>query len=637
MPKAGRRIEFADRGRISRFQFCEVMQKRSALEQSGDGDHPTIARQFRRAVAESTPAAVAILDRSGRIVMTNDRTSEIFAYSRRLIGEPYTRLLASDDRHLVRGLIASVLNKGRTMSRIEVAVTREGVGETPVSIEIQPIKSSRKIAGAIVIASDVTDVTGTGRSEQTSLHHPAHNFLAESVSDGVVVADDFGVILTVNPAMTRITGYRSSELVGRKFASLLPKKAPSNVSAPGSRILNFKKRLVPASSSLLLCRDGREIPVEISLRAFRVEGRSISLAVIRENTNAKELQEGISRREREFATLIENSPDIISRVDRDRRFTYVSPTVRSLFGLSPKHFIGKTTREVRVPKHDWHGFEKACQQAFTTGQPQYREFTYAGRNYRARVIPEFSDSGKIESLMCIDQDISQQKRTEMELRALSSRLLDTQDRERKRIARELHDGTAQNLFAMSMTLSRLLKETTEPQWTPLLKECLALCEQSRKEIRTLSYVLHPPMLDETGLVSALRWYVDGFSERSGIKVKMTVEVSANRFPVEIETALFRVVQECLANIHRHSGSTMASVKLRANADRIVLQVRDWGRGMAAGIRRSGIGIPGMRERISHLLGDLSIATGKRGTTVTATVPLKNAVLTQDGTKQQRES
>jgi signal transduction histidine kinase len=258
---------------------------------------------------------------------------------------------------------------------------------------------------------------------------------------------------------------------------------------------------------------------------------------------------------------------------------------------------------------------------FTSGKPEYREFFYGEKYYRNRIIPEFTETGAVVSVMCIDQDITEQRRIEVELRTLSTRLLDMQDRERRRIARELHDGTAQNLFAMAIGLSRLLQQTIPPDLKGTLEECLALCEQSRQEIRTLSYVLHPPMLDEAGLVSALKWYTGGFSERSGIRVDLALEPDPGRLPLEIETVLFRVVQECLANVHRHSGSALARVRLQRKPGSVILQVQDWGHGIPPEVGRAGVGIPGMRERLSQLLGHLEIESGGQGTTITATVPL----------------
>ncbi len=193
----------------------------------------------------------------------------------------------------------------------------------------------------------------------------------------------------------------------------------------------------------------------------------------------------------------------------------------------------------------------------------------------------------------------------------------------------MHDGTAQNLFAVNMALTRLLRQTTAPEFRATLEECMSLCEQSREEIRTLSYVLHPPMLDRAGLASALKWYFQGFSSRTGIDVDLFVSRKLRRLPAEIETDLFRVAQEALTNIHLHSGSRIATVKLVRGPGYVMLQISDWGCGIPPGIAQAGspgfigVGILGMRERLAQLNGTLDVDSSGEGTTITAIVPLIN--------------
>jgi len=226
-------------------------------------------------------------------------------------------------------------------------------------------------------------------------------------------------------------------------------------------------------------------------------------------------------------------------------------------------------------------------------------------------------------------DITERKQVEQELQLLTSRLLHLQDEERRRIARELHDITAQNMFAITINLARLQQSSLPPsEASTLLAECRALGEQSLQEIRTLSYLLHPPMLDQAGLVSALQWYIEGFIKRSGIYVDLVVRSEVGRLPTQVETALFRVVQESLTNIHRHSGSSEASIRLETQGAQVCLQIRDSGCGLpppewAATLESGkylGVGIAGMRQRLRQLGGDLEIKSNKQGTVVTAIVP-----------------
>lgn len=215
------------------------------------------------------------------------------------------------------------------------------------------------------------------------------------------------------------------------------------------------------------------------------------------------------------------------------------------------------------------------------------------------------------------------------LRDLTARLLQSQDEERRRIARELHDSIGQILAALSMNLTTVLGDIERFAATgKKLSDSMALVQEMNKEIRTVSYLLHPPLLDEAGLASALRWYVDGFSTRSGISVDLDVEDYFGRLPRELETAMFRMVQECLTNIHRHSGGSLAQVQLSRSNGEVRLRVDDNGVGMPVekltelkSQGSAGVGVRGMRERIRQLGGNLDIRSSENGTVVEARLPV----------------
>lgn len=353
----------------------------------------------------------------------------------------------------------------------------------------------------------------------------------------------------------------------------------------------------------------------------------LSLKAIEQSENHRRLSE------REFSTLVENSPDVICRLDRDLRYIYVSPMLERVAGIPKESFLGKTTRESAQAGFDWESFDAACRATMESRKLVQHSFTYNGRHYSTRMIPEFSPDGTVESIMTITEDATDRLRSERELVQLTVRLFDIQDQERRRIARELHDGTAQNLFAISINLQRLYQLNSENEETQrLITECLSLDEQSLKEIRTLSYLLHPPLLDQAGLVSALQWYVEGFTKRSGIFVEVFAE-PIGRLQSEIEMALFRVVQEALSNVRRHSTSETASIRLARRDGEVVLQINDQGKGLASGNGSPdtngtvslGVGIPGMKQRLRQLGGTLEITSNHGGTTVSAVVPIAKGV------------
>jgi signal transduction histidine kinase len=221
------------------------------------------------------------------------------------------------------------------------------------------------------------------------------------------------------------------------------------------------------------------------------------------------------------------------------------------------------------------------------------------------------------------------KRAEDSLRTLSTRLLQLQDEERRHIARELHDSTGQVLAALGMNLATIQTEASKlsPTAEGAVGESIDLVQTTLKELRTISYLLHPPLLDETGLESALRWFVQGFAERSKIAVDLHIAPDLGRVAREVETAIFRIVQESLTNIHRHSGSTSAVINLTRNSKSVKVEIRDEGKGFSTASQSDatrpstiGIGIQGMQERARQLGGQLEIHSGSSGTVITATLP-----------------
>ena len=217
------------------------------------------------------------------------------------------------------------------------------------------------------------------------------------------------------------------------------------------------------------------------------------------------------------------------------------------------------------------------------------------------------------------------------LQLLTTRLLQLQDEERRRIARNLHDVTAQNLGAIAVNLAHLRRVVTDltPEAQTLVTESVALAEDVLQHIRTLSYLLHPPLLDQLGLAAALQWYIEGFTKRSGIHVDLVIAPEIERLSPDIETALFRIVQESLTNIHRHSGSASARITLVKKRQSVGLHVKDQGAGMLDepsgetldSMQMLGLGILGMRQRVRQFGGTLDIQTGRHGTEIIATVPL----------------
>ena len=213
-------------------------------------------------------------------------------------------------------------------------------------------------------------------------------------------------------------------------------------------------------------------------------------------------------------------------------------------------------------------------------------------------------------------------------RQLSARLLKLQDEERRKFARELHDGAGQLVASLIMNTDQLGKvEALNSEQKQLIADNAAMLRSLSKELGTISHLLHPPLLDEVGLSSALQWYVDGFGKRSGIATTLELDSNLGRLDPDSEIAIFRIVQECLTNVHRHSGSRKAVVRLNRSAGQVRLEVQDKGKGIprekqitVLGFGRVGVGLSGMRERVRELGGKLEVRAAG-GTTVIALLPI----------------
>jgi len=217
--------------------------------------------------------------------------------------------------------------------------------------------------------------------------------------------------------------------------------------------------------------------------------------------------------------------------------------------------------------------------------------------------------------------------SEKSLRQLSKHLLRTQDEERRRIGRELHDSLGQSLAAMKINLDTLASIVgSDGAAGQKVAECVQLAETGIKEVRTISYLLYPPMLEEMGLKAAIPWYLDGFSARSGIVTTFEVGDDFDRLHPDSELALFRVLQESLTNIHRHSGSPSANIRLGTREKMVFLEIKDQGKGLPPGLlgqdgtSAPGVGLRGMNERLQQLGGRLELASTGEGTTLTAVIP-----------------
>lgn len=325
-------------------------------------------------------------------------------------------------------------------------------------------------------------------------------------------------------------------------------------------------------------------------------------------------------------TLFEEAPQAIALMNlASRRIVCVNREFTRVFGYTTQESVGRLLGDLIAPGEFRDQFES------------HVELVSQGRRMETEGVRQRKDGSRLDVFMvsvpvsmprgetavyAMYLDIIKRKEAEAALRKLSGRLLKLEDQERRRLARELHDTTAQMLAALSMNLSVVSEsaDVLSPRAQAAMAEAVTLADRSLRELRTVSYLLHPRELDDLGLEYAVSRYVNGFTQRSGIRVEVEVSPNLGRLPQDAETAVFRVVQECLTNIHRHSGSSTARLRLTRGPSDVVLEVEDAGHGIR-GEAPSGVGIASMRERVQQLNGRLEIASQPGRTTVKATIPL----------------
>lgn len=337
--------------------------------------------------------------------------------------------------------------------------------------------------------------------------------------------------------------------------------------------------------------------------------------------------------------LDRNSPLLFQHIER--RYTYfrpVTPPVEECL-LVPFYVDGNAVGTIWTVAHDQHRKFDAEDERVMKSLGKFASSAYqiltsldalehqiAERERAEAALLRLAESLE-QQLQIRTQEITKQNAEAIEqserFRAISCRLMQVQDHERRRIARELHDSAGQILVSLGLNLSQIQIQARQvlPQVVLAAEDGQRLVQQLSQEIRTMSYLLHPPLLNEMGLPETLRWYIQGLKDRSGLDISLSVPETFGRLSEEMELVIFRLVQECLTNVHRHSGSKRAAIRIAREAGRVSLEVQDEGKGIAPEKLKkiesqgSGVGISGMRERIRQLDGDLKIHSSGAGTKV----------------------
>jgi PAS domain S-box-containing protein len=482
------------------------------------------------------------------------------------------------------------------------------------------------------------DITAQQRAEVA--HEESESRLRailEATDDAVFEFTEEGVYVNLWTSNDELLVLPRKDLIGRRVDQVLGREAGRPFHEAFSRVL-ASGRPESIEYSLPFANAKRWFLGRISpIKAPDFPGRRLCLCV-REITERKRAEDALRESAERFRLVVEGVRDYaIFTLDPAGHVLSWNQGAARIKGYRADEIIGKRFSVFYSPEDLLAGRPDALLRIATAeGRVEdegWRVRKDGSRFWADVVITALRDErGNLRGFSKVTRDVTERRRAEEALRQLSGRLLRLQDEERRRMARELHDSTAQTLAALSLNLALLKQrggEPEDPRAAKALAESMELADQASREIRTFSYLLHPPMLDEAGLPHALRWYADGFARRTGIAVDIDISPDLDRLPADAETALFRITQECLTNIHRHSGSTTARIQLGLGSGNVMLRISDEGKGLREDTIRDretdpaalGVGIRGMRERVRQLGGRLEIKRGQPGTIVEVTLPL----------------
>ena len=471
---------------------------------------------------------------------------------------------------------------------------------------------------------------------------------------GLYVLDANGLVTSINPAGEAILGWTQGELLGKKMHDVTHYKHPDGTPFPASECPELKVRhegmVLREHEDYFIRKDGGFVPVVFSASPLRDDEKITGVIVsFRDDTEQRRAREALREshdalRKSDKATallaaIVASSDDAIISKNLDGIITSWNKSAERTFGYTAEEAIGQHITLI-IPV-DRLAEEEDIISGLRRGEKIDHFQTVRQRkdgvliDVSLTISPVQDSSGRVIGASKVARDITVQKRTAEKMRIAdeSLRLMRVQDEERRRIAREFHDSAGQTLTVLGLSLARLIQnaEVIAPELAKEGKEIGEVVQQLHREIRTTSYLLHPPLLDEAGLNSALSWYVQGVVERSGMAIDLSIAEDFGRLPADMELAIFRVVQECLTNIHRHAESKTAHIRVARENGSVCIEVRDEGKGISPErlteiqSRGSGVGIAGIRERLRQFRGDMKIESNNSGTRLVARIPTDDRV------------
>jgi len=608
-------------------------------------------------IVDSSDDAILSKKLDGTITSWNQSAERLFGYkAQEAIGQHITLIVPWERRSEEEDILRR-LARGERVEHFETVRRRKDGTQLDASLTISPIRDA---AGRVIGASKVARDVSERKRIEVALRESEERFRAifETTPECVKLVSADGTLLHMNGPGLQMVGARSAdEVVGKNVYDLIAPEDRDRFKAFNESICRGEQGSLQFD---IIGLEGKRRHMETHAAPLRNPDETVvHLAVTADISERKQAEELLHRSEERFRALVNASSDVVYRM---------SPDWSEMRQLDGRGFIG----DMGKPRKDWlreyiHPDDqplvlRTIREAVRTKslfELEHRvrrtDGTLGWTNSRA--VPLLNVNGEIMEWFGAASDVTARKEAEEnfrklaqtldaevrtrtreleeqsnQVRELSWRLLRSQDEERRHIARELHDSAGQTLTVLGISLAQLAQKTgrNAPDLATEAEQIQETVQQLHREIRTTSYLLHPPLLDENGLYSAISWYVQGLLERSGLEVQLDISKEFGRLPRDMELVIFRLVQECLTNIHRHSESKTASIRIARESNQITLDIRDQGKGMPparlAEIQsgRTGVGIGGMRERLRQFEGTMNIESDSSGTRVFATVPLPKA-------------
>jgi len=607
----------------------EIVRRSADLEQA-----LLESEQLYRSTFELAAVGVAHVSPEGRWLRVNQKLCQIVGYSEaELLQLSFQEITHPDDLQADLAQTAKLRSGELSTFSMEKRYIRKDKAVVWINLSVSGARDrTGKLKHFICVVEDITE---RRRAEEAQGRLAA---IVASSDDAIISKTLNGIITSWNAGATRIFGYAPEETIGRHITLLIPPELHAEENTilarlgRGERIEHFE--------TVRVTKSGKRLDVSLTISPVRdSKGQVIGASKIaRDISDRKRIEDALRESRAQLTLALESSRTAIFDWDVAARRGVWNDQMAALYDFNPaeSYITAEQWRKLFHPldvdrlSHEYERVAKDVdkfQFEFRTIRPdgEIRWILSHGRIVR-------DAHGNAMRLIGTHTDITDRKQVEemARMRELSGKLLHAQDAERRRIARELHDSAGQIVAALQMQLIPMQTEVEQsnPEIASGIGQSLELIQQLSQELRTVSYLLHPPLLDELGLPSALRWYVEGFSERSKIDVQLELSPDLGRLPADMETTLFRIVQESLTNIHRHSGSKRAQIQIHRAADEVSVEVRDYGKGMPGGKNnrsssqpRSGVGIQGMQERVRQLSGRFEIQSRADGTSVTARLPV----------------